>query len=136
VVDIYTEGECSRARMTKPNDTYKLRALLLIERRKSERLPLRLPVRFMRVQANSCFTENISSEGFYCISPDPFMPGDRLDVELSLPAHNPGRCEKRVRLNCQVQVVRIDSTWLGPGFGIGCRIETCTLQLEAVGFEP
>jgi hypothetical protein len=122
--------------MTKLSDNHRLRALSLIERRKSERLPLRLPVRFMRVSSNSFFTENISSDGFYCISPDPFMPGDRLEVELLLPAHNPGRCEKRVRLNCQVQVVRIDSTWLGPGFGIGCRIETCTLQLEAVGFEP
>jgi len=118
--------------MTKLNDTHKLRALPLIERRKYERLPLRLPVRFIneRGAITSCFTENISSEGFYCVSPDPFVPGDLLEVELLLPAHNSDRGEKRVRLACKAQVVRIDSTWLGPGFGIGCRIEAYTLRLE------
>ena len=120
--------------MTKLNDSRKLRALALIERRKYERLPLRLPVRFIneRGSATSCFTENISSEGFYCVSPDAFVPGDRLEAELLLPAHNFGRGEKRIRLICEAQVVRIDSTWFGPGFGIGCRIEGCTLHLEAV----
>jgi len=120
--------------MTKVHDTHKPRALALIERRKYERLPLRLPARFIndRGSATCCFTENISSEGFYCVSPDPFVPGDLLEVELLLPAHNPGRREKRVRLICQAQVVRIDSTWFGPGFGIGCRLERCTLHLEAV----
>ena len=118
--------------MTKLNDTNKLRALFLVERRKYERLPLRLPMRFIneRASATSCLTENISSKGFYCVSPDPFVPGDRLEVELFLPAHNPGHGEKAVRLKCQVQVVRIDSTRLGPGFGIGCRIEAYTLHLE------
>src|SRR5579862_4195239 len=122
------------ASMTKLTDTHKLRALAMIERRKYERLPLRLPVRFIneRGSATCCFTENISSEGFYCVSPDPFMPGDLLDVELLLPAHNLDRGEKRVRLVCQALVVRIDSTWLGPGFGIGCRIKASTLYLEAV----
>ena len=122
------------ASMTKLTDTHKLRALSMIERRKYERLPLRLPVRFINERGSEtcCFTENISSEGFYCVSPDPFVPGDLLEVQLLLPAHNPGRDEKRVRLKCQAQVVRIDSTWLGPGFGIGCGLKTCTLHLEAV----
>jgi hypothetical protein len=118
--------------MTKLNDTPKLTALLLVERRRYERLPLRLPVRFIndRASANSCFTENISNGGFYYVSLDPILPGERLEVEILLPAHNPGSCEKRVRLKCQAQVVRIDSTWLGPGFGIGCRIEAYSLHLE------
>jgi hypothetical protein len=120
--------------MTKLNDIHKLRALPLIDRRKYERLPLRLPVRFVNEKGSvtCCFTENISSEGIYCVSPDPFMPGDLLDVELLLPAHNLDRGEKRVRLVCRGLVVRIDSTWLGPGFGIGCRIKASTLYLEAV----
>ena len=119
--------------MTKLNDTGKLRALSLIERRKYERLPLRLPVRFINERAPATsFTENISSEGFYCVSPGLFTPGDRLEVELFLPAHNPGHGEKTVRLKCQAQVVRIDSTWLGHGFGIGCRIDAYTVHLEDV----
>jgi hypothetical protein len=120
--------------MTKLNRTPKLTALSLVERRKYERLPLRLPVRFLneRASANTCFTANISSEGFYCVSPVQYVPGDRLEVELLLPAHNAGRDEKRVRLKCQAQVVHIDPLWPGPGFGIGCRIETYTLRLEEV----
>jgi PilZ domain len=120
--------------MTKLKDIHKLRALPLIDRRKYERLPLRLPVRFIheRGSVTSCFTENISSDGFYCVSPDPFVPGDLLAVELLLPAHNLDRGEKRVRLVCQALVVRIDSTWLGPGFGVGFGLKTCALHLEAV----
>ena len=118
--------------MTEFKEIHKPKALSLVERRKYKRLPLRLPVRFIgdRVSATSCITENISGQGFYCVSPDPFIPGDRLEVELLLPAHNAGHCEKRVRLKCQAQVVRIDPTWLGRGFGIGCRIETFALNLE------
>jgi hypothetical protein len=118
--------------MAKLKDTPKLTALSQVERRRYERLPLRLSVRLTseRASASCCFTQNISCKGFYCVSPDPFVPGDRLKVELLLDAHNPGCGEKRVLLKCQAQVVRIDSTWLGPGFGIGCRIETYTLQLE------
>src|SRR5260370_27776915 len=125
--------------MTKLKRTTKQTALLVVERRKYERLPLRLPVRFLnemasneRASANPCFTVNISSEGFYCVSPDPCVPGDRLEVELLLPAHNAGHDEKRVRLKCQAQVVHIDSMWPSPGFGIGCRIETYALRLEEV----
>lgn len=118
--------------MTKLHDTSNLIAPSLAERRRYERLPLRLPVRFIyeRATSNSCFTENISSGGFYCIARDPFVAGDRLSVEFLLPAHNPGRNEKRVILRCQVQVVRIDLTWLGAGFGVGFRIEKCTVHLE------
>ena len=125
-------GGVKRLEMTKLNDPLKPAALPLVERRKSERLPLRLPARFMndRASISPCFTENISSGGFYCVSPDAFVPGDHLEVEFLLPAHNLGRGEKRVRLKCQARVVRIDSTWLGPGFGIGCRIEAYSLHLE------
>jgi hypothetical protein len=103
------------------------------ERRKFKRLPLHLPVRLSRPKASPihCTTENISSEGFYCVSPDPVVPGERLDVEIALPAHSPGRYESRVRLKCQAVVVRVHSTWLGSGFGIGCRIENYSFRLQA-----
>jgi hypothetical protein len=118
--------------MTKLSGTPRLMGLSSVERRKYERLPLRLPIRLSQgtAQISSGVTENISSEGFYCVSPDAFVPGDMLQVVLLLPAHNPGRGEMRACLTCQAQVVRIDPTWLGPGFGIGCRIETYSLRLE------
>jgi hypothetical protein len=119
--------------MTKLNGTSRAAGLSLVERRKYKRLPLRLPVQFRREgSAGSCVTENISNNGFYCISPTPFAPGDNVEVELLLPAHNSGRGENRVRLKCQAQVIRINSTWLGPGFGIGCRIHAYSLRLEEV----
>lgn len=78
----------------------------------------------------SAVTENISSDGFYCVSQHSFVPGEILEVELSLPTHNPDCLEERARVICQAQIVRLDSTWLGPGYGIGCRFETYTLRME------
>jgi len=118
--------------ITKLIGTPRVTALSAVERRKYERLPLRLPVRLSRggASASSGVTENISSQGFYCVFPDPFVLGDQLQVVLLLPAHNLDHGEMRVCLTGQAQVVRIDSTWMGPGFGIGCQFEAYTLRLE------
>jgi hypothetical protein len=100
------------------------------ERRKQERLGLRMPVRFSGVDpsaAVSCFTENISSDGFYCICSEPLVPGERREVHLLLPAHSYGRAEAGVDIKCQARVVRIDSLGSGPGFGVACQIEKYTL---------
>ena len=120
--------------MAKLIDTARGTAISLMERRKYERLPLRLPVRLSRggVTVGSGVTENVSSQGFYCVSPDPFALGDRLQVVLLLPAHNLDHVEMRVCLTCQAHVVRLDPTWLGPGFGIGFRIEMHSLSLERI----
>jgi hypothetical protein len=120
--------------MAKLIDTPRGTAVSLMERRRYERLPLRLPVRLSRsgVMVSAGVTENVSSQGFYCVSPDPFVLGDRLQAVLLLPAHNLNQSEMRVCLTCQAHVVRLDSTWLGPGFGIGCRIETYSLSLERI----
>lgn len=118
--------------MTKVKITPNLAVHSSVERRRHERLPLRLPIRFIYEgpTSNSCFTENISTGGFYCVALNPFEAGDRLTAELSLPAHSPNRDEKRILLRCDVQVIRVDSTWLGAGFGVGFQIEKCTLHLE------
>jgi PilZ domain len=103
------------------------------ERRKQERLALRLPVRFNSLDgspAMNCMTENISSNGFYCICPEALVPGERRDVHLSLPARGYSRSGADVDLQCQVRVVRIDSIGTGPGFGVACQIERYTLTWE------
>src|SRR5271169_4052191 len=97
------------------------------ERRSHTRLPLRLPVRFNKVNGSpaiNSYTENISSEGFYCISPRPFAPGDCCEVDVSLPSCGTDRCGAVIR--CQVRVVRADASGVGPRFGIGCHIENYT----------
>jgi hypothetical protein len=118
--------------MTKVKNSTNPAALPPNDRRRHERLPLRLPVRFINDgrPSNACFTENISSGGFYCVALDRFTTGDRLTVELSLPAHFPGREGKRVLLKCQAQVVRLDSTWFGAGCGVAFQIEKCALYFD------
>ena len=82
----------------------------ITERRKSERLGLRLQARFLSdgddSPALNCFTENISSRGFYCICPEPMIPGERRDVHLMLPGLRFGSAEAAIK--CNVRVVRID----------------------------
>ena len=105
----------------------------LRERRKHERLELRLPVRFSSTEGSptiSCFTENISSNGFYCICPEPFVPGEQRNILLMLPARGYSRSGANVDLKCQVRVVRIDSIGPRPGFGVACQIEKYTLTWE------
>jgi hypothetical protein len=106
---------------------------LLTERRKRDRLSLRLPVRFLGADGSwgvSCWTENISSTGFYCFCPERLMVGERREVQLSLPARGYSRGGGSVDLYCQVRVMRIEPVGLGPGFGVACAIQKYALTLE------
>jgi len=107
--------------MTTPSD----------ERRIKVRLPLRLPVCLHMVNGSpgiNSFTENISGDGLYCISPIRFVPHERLTAEVWLPTAGPARCGAVIR--CKVRVMRSDALVVGGGFGIGCRIETYTFIAE------
>jgi hypothetical protein len=104
------------------------------ERRKHERLSLCVPVVFAMAHgatAVTCLTENISGNGFYCICPEPLVPGERLEVHILLPTHGSSRYPAKVDLTCQVRVVRINSAGSGLGFGVGFEIENYTLSLRA-----
>src|SRR5580704_13996351 len=97
------------------------------ERRIKVRLPLRLPVCLHMVNGSpgiNSFTENISGDGLYCISPIRFVPRESLTADVWLPAAGPARCGAVIR--CKVRVMRSDALVVGGGFGIGCRIETYT----------
>jgi hypothetical protein len=93
------------------------------ERRRRARLPLRLPVRLNRVGGASIdsFTENISSDGFYCICPTRFAAGESVKVDLSLPGFQADH--SGIMIRCQVRVTRTETPEVGSGFGIGCHIE-------------
>ena len=94
------------------------------ERRKRERLRLRLPVLLLRTESDTPIcseTSNISNDGFYCTSPQPFSPGDRLDCLIVLPAEPSDSPESgQFCIEGRVDVVRlvVDNN---KGFGIGCR---------------
>jgi hypothetical protein len=105
------------------------------ERRRYERLPLRLPVRVSRTDGSppiDCFTENISARGFYCIVREPMVPGERLEAEVILPGRNPGGRGGRASVRCKVQVIRIDSRRGSPGFGIAFQIANYKFLLEDI----
>jgi hypothetical protein len=66
--------------------------------------------------------QNISSEGLYCISEQPFLPEQILDCELLIPgiAH-PADIDDLI-VDCRLRVVRTVSNG-NEGYGAGCRIE-------------
>jgi len=96
------------------------------ERRKRERLHLRLPVLFLREKADAPLqteTQDISNNGFYCITTHPFAPGEKLRCLIGVPARSSTQRElkDRLYLEAEVDVVRIVVN-NGSGFGVGCRI--------------
>jgi hypothetical protein len=97
------------------------------ERRKHKRVALRLVVEFRGAAGSadeSCFTQNISSDGFYFVSRQRLIPGEELDVFLVLPEENSGM---EAAISCQARVVRVEPMGGGVGFGIGCQIERYTV---------
>ena len=96
------------------------------ERRKRTRLRLRLPVLFLRPESDSPLrteTLDISNNGFYCITPQPFAPGEQLTCLIGVPVRSAAtlECKDRLYLQAEVDVVRIVVN-NGSGFGVGCRI--------------
>jgi len=68
-------------------------------------------------------TEDLSSEGFYCSSMEPFSPGQRLRCDLSIGASDAGPVRNHLLLKRIVKVVRVEVRGLEPGFGIACQFE-------------
>ncbi len=96
------------------------------ERRTRTRLRLRLPILLLRTESGTPLwteTADISNNGFYCNTIQPFAPGDQLKCVIVLPAHSPGTPDNNERfyLEATVDVVRIVMNE-GTGFGIGCEI--------------
>lgn len=97
-----------------------------IDRRRRPRFPLRWTVLISRDAKTPAFqttTINVSSEGFYCYSPESFEPGAIVHGRILIPAQGPDMSEDALCLVCRVKVVRIVAS--APyGFGMGCHIET------------
>lgn len=96
------------------------------DQRKRHRLALRLPLLLSRLNSEqhpiATETLNISTDGFYCTTPEPFAPGERLRCLISLrdDLRVPG--EAQMYLDADVEVVRIVARNTESGFGYGCRI--------------
>jgi hypothetical protein len=104
------------------------------DRRKRPRVALHWPVRLFRQfegPSVESTTENLSSEGLYCIISEPFKPGERLQCEIVIAGESLGFSESSIRLQCHVTVKRVEP--LDRGFGLGCHIEDYTF---ATGLPP
>ena len=101
------------------------------DQRKFHRLGLRLPVWLSRRNGEhpiASETLNISTEGFYCTTSEPFAPGETLRCRISLPddrtSHKEaGHKEAGLYLDADVEVLRVTvGAQSDSGFGIACRI--------------
>jgi PilZ domain-containing protein len=103
------------------------------DRRKRKRVGVHWAVRLFRQEGQSVesTTDNLSSEGLYCITREPFKPGERLQCEIIVPGESFGSSESSIWLQCHVTVRRVEN--LRGGFGLGCHIEDYAL---AIGSPP
>jgi PilZ domain len=99
------------------------------ERRKRSRLDLHWPVSLSksgRTEPIRSKTENISSDGFYCLCREPFMAGEQLECRLSMPPHARREDASWLVLECKVRVARVNAD--RGMFGIGFQIESYSVM--------
>jgi hypothetical protein len=93
------------------------------ERRKRMRLALHWEARIRKPGSDAevrAETRDVSSEGFYCVSPEPFSPGQRVDCAIAIPA--PSASGRQHNMHCHCTVVRLERI-RGHLFGVACRID-------------
>ena len=104
------------------------------DRRFHDRLNLRLTVLLYRnpgAPPVAAKTTNMSSGGFYILSPEPFTPSERLKAHVFLPRLERFRTNWTSLIECEVEVVHVS---LGgkTGFGVGCRIHNYAFRRESI----
>ncbi len=67
------------------------------------------------------FTVNISSGGFYCLSCQPFSPGETLIAVLEIPGPGADGESERLVLRCEVLVLRVQALIDSANCGVACR---------------
>lgn len=100
------------------------------DRRHRKRVALRWPLRLFRQgekQSVKSTTENLSSEGLYCITRTAFKLGESLRCELALPGEILGLPES-IGLQCHITVKRVEM--VPDGFGLGCHIDDYAVSLQ------
>lgn len=102
----------------------KLTMAFTSERRRWPRAPVHWQVQFFTIDSEplECTTRDVSTGGFYVSSDWPFKPGECLNCILSIPAHQSGRGDEMLRVQCRVEVVRVESGGVERGFGTAYRI--------------
>jgi hypothetical protein len=107
------------------------------DRRRRPRLRLAYPVRLrqpgeeLRVETK---TEDLSCEGFFCISEHVFAPHDTLECELVIRGDDPGPVvvEQNLVLRCRAEVVRVVPRGPSGTFGVACRFADYKIGRQSV----
>ena len=104
------------------------------ERRRRPRTKVHWPVRFLRANAEAIdgVTQDLSSNGFYCLLRSAFARDELVECALKVPAHDPQSTGRTLRLDCTVRIVRAEPASEGL-FGIACRIEAYRLAPGGAG---
>lgn len=101
------------------------------DRRRRRRLRLAYPLRLYRsgeASRTETKTEDISCEGFFCVTDRRFSPFETLECELLIPVEEPGEpAERDIVLRCQAEVVRVVQQVDKAAFGIACRLSDYTI---------
>jgi len=108
-----------------------------MERRRHPRLRLSYLLRLFRPGNSTGIettTEDLSCDGFYCISDHPVQPHERIECELLIPSEQLGEStEPDLVLRCRAEVVRVVPDRLAPRFGVACRLEDYTINRNLTG---
>jgi hypothetical protein len=115
--------------MRRPATTvnYECAMAATIDRRKRQRVPLHWSVQLARkvgTQTVETVTENLSSEGFFCIIKEQFKQGERLHCVI-ITDEILDSADSRIRVHCDVTVRRVEE--LAEGFGMACHIENYSI---------
>jgi len=100
------------------------------DRRRRVRTHLHVPVFFFASgerAAVETMTQDLSSQGFYCVSPVPFPVNGLVPCNMKIPVYQPDRSEQFVPMSCRVRIARVELL-ADSNYGIGCAIEDYTFQ--------
>jgi hypothetical protein len=107
------------------------------DRRRRPRLRLAYPIRLHQPSEEvlvEAKTEDLSCEGFFCISERVFPPHETLECELVIPSDEPGQpVEHDIVLRFRAEVVRVVPQGPEGVFGVACRFADYTITREIVG---
>jgi len=78
-------------------------------------------------------TQDISCEGFFCITDRVFSPSEFLECELVIPNAELGQpLERDMILRCRAEVVRVVQQAGETAFGVACRLTDYTIGRQMV----
>jgi hypothetical protein len=97
------------------------------ERRKRVRTKVHWPLSLFRNQGTEAvesLTQDLSSNGFYCLSNVRFLPDELLTCALRIPTHDPSGRHLERSLGCRARVLRVEPHETDEGiYGVACQIE-------------